>query len=327
MRLPAFSYFRPQELGEACQLLAEHGSEAAVVGGGTDLYPKLKRRQIEATVLVGLQRIEELRGVRASGGLSIGAGTRLRELAGHPALDSAHAALARAAGMIASPQIRNAATVGGNLCLDTRCDYYDRPPGWRHALGYCMKLGCDICRVAPGGDRCWALSTSDLAPVAIALDATVRLVGSRGERLLPVAEMYRDDGIDHLGKARDEIVAELKVPPADGWRATYVKLRRRGTIDFPLLSVAAAVRLDDDGVCHEARLVLGSVASLPLRVPAAEALLTGRPLDRDAVAEAAAAAAAAAKPMENTDLTPVYRKRMVKVYVDRALSELAALGG
>lgn len=327
MRLPAFTYLRPQELGEACTMLAEHGTEAALVAGGTDLLPKLKRQQIVARVLVGLQGIDELRETRANGGLSIGAGARLCELAAHPALAGPYAALARAAGLIASPQIRNAGTLGGNLCLDTRCDYYDRPCSWREALGGCLKAGADVCRLASGGDRCWAITTSDLAPVALALEGSVRLVSAEGERLLPLADMYRDDGAAHLNKAPGEILAELVLPPADGLRATYLKLRRRGSIDFPLLGVAAAVRLDEGGTCTDARIVLGAVASRPVRAVAAERLLVGRTLDGDAIAEAAEAAAASAKPMDNTDLSPAYRKRMVKVYVGRALRELGAGGG
>jgi 4-hydroxybenzoyl-CoA reductase subunit beta len=323
MRLPAFAYHRPTEVGEACALLAEHGTEAAFVGGGTDIFPKLKRRQVEASVLVGLREIEELRHIHRNGGVTIGAGVPLGALAAHPALEGPHAALARAAGMVASPQIRNAGTVGGNLCLDTRCNYYDRNADWREALGCCMKAGADVCRLASGGSRCWAISTSDLAPVALALDGSVRLVGPGGERVLRVADLYRDDGAEHLGKDPGEILTELRLPATDGVRATYLKLRRRGSIDFPLLGVAAAVRLDEERTCTDARIALGAVASLPLPVPAAEQLLVGRRLDAEAIDEAAAAAAAVAKPMQNTDLTPAYRKRMVKVFVARALNELA----
>jgi len=327
MRLPAFSYHRPKELGEACALLAEHGPEAAFVGGGTDIFPKLKRRQVEAKVLIGLREIEELRGVRRNGGVAIGAGVPLAALAVHPALEGAHAALARAAGMIASPQIRNAGTLGGNLCLDTRCNYYDRNADWREAIGCCLKAGADVCRLASGGSRCWAISTSDLAPVALVLEGSVRLIGATGERLLPVVDLYRDDGADYLGKEPGEILAELRLPASDGLRATYLKLRRRASIDFPLLGVAAAVRLDAEGTCTDARIALGAVASLPFRVAAVEELLVGRRLDTEAIAEAAAEAAAAAKPMQNTDLTPAYRKRMVNVFVTRALGELAEAGG
>jgi 4-hydroxybenzoyl-CoA reductase subunit beta len=325
MRLPTFAYLRPRELGEACAMLAEYGTEAAVVAGGTDLFPKLKRRQIAPAVLVSLHGIDELGGIRTNGGLSIGAGARIADVVSHAELTGPYAALARAAGMIASPQIRNAGTVGGNLCLDVRCDYYDRPEGWRDALGFCLKEGADVCRLASGGCRCWAVSTSDLAPVALALEGTIRVVGSEGERILAAADLYRDDGTAHLTLAGDEIVTKLELPPPDGLRATYLKLRQRGSTDFPLVGAAVAVRVDEGGVCRDARIALGGVASLPYRVASAEELLVGRALDGEAIAEAADAAAAVAKPMGNTSLTPAYRKRIVRVYVARALTELAGL--
>ncbi len=324
MRLPAFAYHRPADLGEASLLLAELGEEAVPVAGGTDLLPKLKRGQVRPAALVSLQAIDELRGIRANGSLRLGAGTPLAVIARHPALAGPYAALARAAAMVASPQIRNAATLGGNLCLDVRCDYYDRPQGWRQALGFCLKRGGEICRLAPGGSRCWAISTSDLAPVALVLEGRARLVSAAGDRWLAMRDLYRDDGLAHLALAPGEILAELELPPAEGLRATYLKLRQRGAIDFPLLGVAAAVRLAEDGTCVEARVALGAVASLPLRVEACERLLAGRRPDPEAIEEAAAAAAAAAKPMDNTGLTPGYRKRMVRVYVARALRELTA---
>jgi 4-hydroxybenzoyl-CoA reductase subunit beta len=186
-----------------------------------------------------------------------------------------------------------------------------------------MKVEGDICQLAPGGDRCWAVSSTDLAPVAYVLNGSVRLVGPRGERTLPVAELYTmDDGIEYLQKERDEVLTRLELPAPDGVRATYVKFRRRGAIDFPLLGVAAAVRVDDNGVCTEARLVLGAVATAPLPVPTAAEVLVGTTLGDDAIAEAASIATATAKPMDALDLPPSYRKRMIATHVTRALGEL-----
>lgn len=327
MRLPPFRLLRPRTVSEAAKLLASGGADTMAVAGGTDLYPNMKRRQLTPGTLVSLRGIGELRGCRAGGGggeLRIGAATTLRELAADPAVHAHAPALARAAGLVSSPQVRTVATIGGNLCVDTRCNYYDLPEGWRASIGYCLKAGSDICRVAPGGDRCWAISSSDLAPVALALGARVRLVGSGGERELAAAELYEDDGIRYLAKRPDEIVADVLVP--SGLRATYLKVRQRGSIDFPLLGVAAAVRTAGDGTCEEARIVLGAVASRPLRCPEAEAALAGRPLEPAAIEAAAELATAAAKPMENADLTPLYRKRMVRVHVQRALAELVAPG-
>lgn len=322
--LPGFEYARPATLEEACALLAGRGAQAAVVAGGTDLLPHLKRHQAEPQLLVSLRGLRDLSSIREeAGGLAVGAGVTLAELAAHPAIRERYPALARAAELVSSPQIRAAATVGGNLCIDTRCTYYDLSDGWRQSIGYCLKLGADTCRLASGGDRCWAVSSSDLAPVAIAYDSRVRLVGAGGERAVDCGDLYREDGIDYLGLARGEILAELLLPPPDGLRATYRKVRRRGSIDFPILGVAAGVRLAAGGRCADARLVLGAVASAPRRVRQAEEALEGTRLEPEAIGAAARAATLAARPMDNTDLTPGYRKRRVAVEVARAFGELA----
>jgi len=329
MRLPRFAYLPASSTAEAAQLLAEHPG-AQLLSGGTDLFPKMKRRQLEPKVLVALRGVPELAGMHLNGGATIGAGTRLHELAAAPEIVRRYPALARAASLVASPQIRNAGTVGGNLCVDTRCNYYDLPYDRRCAHGFCLKTGdSDVCRLAPGGDRCWAVSSTDLAPVAHVLDGSVRLVSARGERTLPVAQLYTmDDGIDYLQKQPDEVLTALTLPPIDGgFRATYVKFRRRGAIDFPLLGVAAAVRIDADGICTEARLVLGAVATAPLPVPKEAEVLVGAPLTEETLSAAAEVAMSATKPMDALDLPLGYRRRMVMVHVARALRELVpALG-
>jgi 4-hydroxybenzoyl-CoA reductase subunit beta len=326
MRLPAFTYLPASTTAEAAQLLAENPG-AQLLSGGTDLFPKMKRGQLEPKVLVGLHNVSELRGIHVNGGVTIGAGTRLHEIAAESEIAQRYPALARAASLVASPQIRNAGTVGGNLCVDTRCNYYDLPYDRRCAHGFCLKTGnSDVCRLAPGGDRCWAVSSTDLAPVAHVLNASVALVNSRGERTLPIAQLYTmDDGIDYLQKQPDEVLTALALPPAQaGLRATYVKFRRRGAIDFPLLGVAAAVRTDADGTCTEARIVLGAVATAPLPVPKAAEALVGAPLTEATITAAAETAMSATKPMDALDLPLAYRRRMVMVHVARALRELAA---
>ncbi len=327
MRLPPFTYLSPRTLDEAARMLADHGTDAMAVAGGTDLYPNMRRRQFEPKVLVGLRGLRELQGVRGNerAGLTIGAGTILRQFFTHPVVAAHYPALARAGSLISNPQIRNMGTVGGNLLVDTRCNYYNMPYWWRKSISFCMKKDGDVCWVAPGGSRCWAISSSDLAPVAIALDTQVRLASVRGERVVHARDLYRDDGIAYLAKQPDELLVEMIVPPIDGLRSTYWKLRRRGAIDFPILGVAAAVRLDPDGTCTHARLVLGAVASLPLEVPAAEQVLIGKKLTPEVIEDAAQAAFKPAKPLDNTDLTLYYRKQMIRVYVARALKELAGL--
>ena len=327
MRLPPFTYLSPQTLGEAARMLADGGPDAMAVAGGTDLYPNMKRRQFEPKVLVGLCGLRDLRGIRGNErtGLSIGAGTVLRQVFAHPTVLAHYPALARAASLISNPQIRNVGTVGGNLLVDTRCNYYNMPFWWRKSISFCMKKDGDVCWVAPGGHRCWAISSSDLAPVAIALDAQVRLVRANGERVIPARDLYQDDGIAYLSKRPDELLAEVMIPPIDGLRTTYWKLRRRGAIDFPILGVAAAVRLDGDGTCTRARVVLGAVAPRPLDAADAEEVLIGHKLTPEVIDAAAQAAWKPARPLDNADLTISYRKQMVRVYVARALKELAGL--
>jgi 4-hydroxybenzoyl-CoA reductase subunit beta len=252
--------------------------------------------------------------------------TPLAALAGDRELLSAWPALARAASLVATPPLRNVATLGGNLCLDTRCTYYDQTEPWRQAIGYCMKKDGDTCWVAPGSDRCWAVSSTDTAPVLQALGAEVSLRSKEGERRIPVADLFADDGIRHLSLARGEILAAVHLPPpAAGERATYLKLRRRGSFDFPVLGVAARVRVGAGGMVESARIVLGGVGSRPQEARAAAGFLVGRRLDdEDAVREAARLASQVAKPMWNTDYELGWRKQMAREWTLRALRQLAA---
>jgi 4-hydroxybenzoyl-CoA reductase subunit beta len=346
MRLPAFQYVAPRTLAEAATLLANHGPQAALVAGGTDLYPNMKRRQMEPKVIIGLRSIEELRGVTGDTrqGLTVRANQTLAEVANDARLALAYPAVATAAGKVSTTHLRNMGTLGGNLCLDTRCNYYDQNYEWREALGFCKKKDGDICWVATSSPRCWAVSSSDTAPVMVALEAKVRLVSARGERVIPAEALYRNDGIDYLTKQPDEILTEVILPPAEGLEMTYWKLRRRDSFDFPILGVAAVIRRDGgtspgDGGAHrdggpvpggggpvrEARIVLGAVTSAPVLAAEASAALVGQPLTAEVIDQAAKAARLGARPLDNTDLTNSWRRRMVEVYVRRALREVAGL--
>jgi len=324
IRLPAFTYVSPKTVDRAVRAITDAGPAGMLVAGGTDLYPNMKRRQFEPTTLVGLRAIKELRGIGGTprDGMRVGACTTLTAVATHPELARAYPGLATAAGLVSSPQLRNMGTLGGNVCVDTRCNYYNQSYEWRKAIGFCMKKDGDICLVAPSSSRCWAVSSSDTAPALWSLGARVRLAGPSGERTVPIAALYRDDGIEYLAKRADEIVTEIVLPPADGWRSTYLKLRRRGSFDFPILGVAAALRLEGD-VVREARVVLGAVASLPREAPKAAAVLVGQRLTAETIEAAADAAAGPARPLDNTDLTHPYRKKVTRVYVARALARLA----
>jgi 4-hydroxybenzoyl-CoA reductase subunit beta len=325
MRLPPFRYVAPRTAREAACLLADHGPEAMAVAGGTDLYPNMKRRQFEPKLLVALQGLDEARGIEANRSLRLVALATLTEVTGHAALTGRWPALARAAGLVSSPPLRNAGTIGGNLCVDTRCNYYNQSEFWRASIGYCMKKDGDVCLVAPGSKICWALASSDTAPVMIALAAEVTLVGPTGERRIPVKDLYGSDGIRYLAKKPEEVLTEIHVPDRSGWRTTYRKLRRRGSIDFPILGVAAAVRLGVGSVVEEARIVLGAVHVRPVESTDAEDFLRGKVLDAEAIEIAAGIAYKSSRPLDNADLVYSWRKRMARIEVARALRELAGL--
>ena len=296
------------------------------VAGGTDLFPKLKRRQFEIDTLIGLDFLA--RNVRnGSTACDIDAGVTLADAARDVHLREGFTGYAEAAGLVSSPPLRNAGTTGGNLCVDTRCNYYDMTYEWRKAAGFCLKKDGDICLVAPSSPRCWAVSSSDTAPMAMALDGMVTLIGVDGEREAPVASLYRDDGIDYMAKQPHEVVTKLRLTAPSGTASAYVKLRRRGSIDFPIAGAAVALRIDGD-IVSGCRIVLSAVASYPLEASAAEAFLKGRRLDEAAVTEAAELAAKPAKPLDNADLSHFWRKRMVRVVVEQALHQATTrLGG
>ena len=328
MRLPRFRYLAPHSLGEAAAALADLGPEASPLAGGTDLLPNMKRRQQTPRAVVGLRGIPELRARSGDPalGLALGAMTRLSELERDQSL-APWPALRRAASLVATPPLRNMGTLGGNLCLDTRCSYYDQNHEWRESIGFCMKKDGEVCWVAPGSDRCWAVSSSDTAPVLCALSAEVTLVSRQGERRIPVADLFADDGIRHLSRRPEEILSAVHLPPAvPGERASYQKLRRRGSFDFPVLGVAARVRLSASGEVESARIFVGGTGSRPQEARAAAELLVGRRLEEDVVREAAGLVAKVAKPMQNTDFGLSWRKAVAREYAARALRELAPAG-
>jgi 4-hydroxybenzoyl-CoA reductase subunit beta len=298
-------------------MAAELGPRAMFVAGGTDLFPKLKRRQFEIDTLIGLDFLP--RDISSGADeTEIGAGVTLSAAASDEHLTAHFFGYAQASGLVSSPPLRNAGTIGGNLCVDTRCNYYDMTYEWRKAIGFCMKKDGDICLVAPSSPRCWAVSSSDTGPMAMALEGLVTLAGPEGERELPVAALYRDDGIDYMAKQPNEVVTALRLPAIKGTDSAYVKLRRRGSIDFPIAGAAVALQMDGDKVVR-CRIVLSAVASHPLEARAADEFLTGKTLDDETVQAAAEIAAKPAKPLDNADLTHFWRKRMVRVVVEQAL--------
>jgi 4-hydroxybenzoyl-CoA reductase subunit beta len=327
LRLPRFRYLEPVSVPEAVRQRAESGPDAMYVAGGTDLYPNMKRRHQTPATVISLMRLKELQEVSgtAETGLTIGAGKSLAFLASDDTVRRHYHAIAHAAEMVSTPLLRNMGTIGGNLLLDTRCNYYNQTYEWRKAIDFCMKRDGEICWVAPSSPRCWAVQSSDGVPVAVALGAEVSLFGPNGGRRIPAAALYNNDGMAYLTKQPDELLVAYHLPPVNGWRASYVKLRRRDQFDFPVLGVSAWVSLADDGTVKDARVVLGAVASYPMVIQEAAQAIIGSRLDADSIAAAADAAFRPAKPMDNTDFTLGWRKEMVRVYVQRALRQVAGI--
>jgi 4-hydroxybenzoyl-CoA reductase subunit beta len=334
LRLPRFRLIEARTYADAARLLRENGAaeldvtrgtpslRVMVVAGGTDLFPNMKRRQFTPEVLVSVQRVEGAGRIHANGRLELGAGATLTAIAAHPAVRERYSALALAAASVSTPQLRNAGTIGGNICLDTRCNWYDQSLFWRTAEGYCMKTHPEVvCRVAPSSPRCLAVASADTVPALISLDARAQIASADGEREVALADLYREDGIRALTLARDEVVTTVTLPDPTGWRSTYLKLRDRGSWDFPIVGVAAAVRFDGAAVV-EARVAVTAVGSRPVLVADAGSALVGTRLDDDAIAAAAEAVHRAARPMDNTSGTISQRKRSARVLAERALAEL-----
>jgi len=294
------------------------------VAGGTDLYPNMKRRQQTPRHVIGLARVAGLADVRNDAeGVAIGAGVPLAKVENDPRIRRDYPGLADAISEISTPPLRNMGTLGGNLLLDTRCNYYDQSLEWRQAIDFCMKKDGNICWVAPASPKCLAVQSADSVPVLIAIGARAVLASASGEREIAVGDLYRNDGIHYLSIKPNELLIRILLPRPDGWASSYSKLRRRGSFDFPVLSVGAAVQLAG-GRVTQAHLVLSGVASAPVRLTRSEEALNGRLLDDPAIAEAAHLAAGHSRPMDNTDFSFLWRKEMTRRFVAAALRRLKA---
>lgn len=324
MRLPKFEYRTPRAIAEAVKIMAGSGPEGQFVAGGTDLYPNMKRRQQTPQTVISVMRLPELNQITGDGksGVSIGASVTLTDICDHPIIKRDYPVVAQAARTISTPILRNMGTIGGNLLLDTRCNYYDQNYEWRKGINFCLKKDGDVCWVAPGSSKCWAVQSSDLVPVMVAIGAKLRFASTLGERVIDAAGLYNDDGIDYLHKRPDELLVDIQLPPANGWRASYQKLRRRGAFDFPVLGVAAWIKTDHDGLVEDARLILGGIAPSPLKITEAEKSLIGHAFDREHIQAAAEAAYIKARPLDNTDFVMNWRKQMARQYTIRALEQL-----
>jgi 4-hydroxybenzoyl-CoA reductase subunit beta len=274
--------------------------------------------------LVDIKGITDLKGIRfdAENGLRIGALTTLTEIAESSIVRQHYPVLAEAAATVASPVLRNMGTLGGNLCLETRCLWYNQSYTWRQSCGFCLKKDGTVCHVAPGGKRCWAVWSSDTAPALLTLEAELGIASPRGARWLPLDQFYKNDGMDRVRLAKDEIVTGVRVPARTaGLRGSYSKLRIRGSIDYPLAGLAVAMKLED-GVCRSVRVGLTGVNPAPMLVRDIAKLLEGERYSADRVAAAAHVVIQTGKPLTTSVSTPEYRRDILRVFARRALTRL-----
>jgi 4-hydroxybenzoyl-CoA reductase subunit beta len=324
--LPIFDHHRPRSLSAAIDLLAKLGSKAVVVAGGTDVLPNMKQGLVDAEHVVSIGGLDELRGISletssdGSEKLIVGAGMRLSEIAESIVVRRLAPGLAEAAGQVGGPHHRTMGTLGGNICLDTRCRYYNQTYFWRKSLGFCLKKDGTVCHVVRGGQKCVAAASNDTAPVLLTLDAEIHLLGSSGSRVVTANDFYTADGIKNTVLEPGELVVRVAIPRRANRRSAYEKLRRRGAIDFPLLSVAARVDFSprDPQRVEAADVVVSALGARPRRIRAAMQVRPGTSLET-LVRDVSRGAFTECKPLPNVDEDTEWRREMVPELVERAL--------
>jgi 4-hydroxybenzoyl-CoA reductase subunit beta len=326
--LSASRVVRPRTVEEAVRVLAESGPDAMILAGGTDVVPNLQMKLFSPRVLVDIKSIPSLRGISGveGGALRIGALTTLTEIEHSKLIAQKYPVLAEAVRTIAGPLQRNMGTLGGNLCLETRCVWYNQSEFWRESLGGCLKKDGDVCHVAPGGKRCWAAWSGDSAPALLTLDAEIEIAGPEGTRRVPIEKFYRNDGMDRIALNSGELLTAAIIPARTANRhGVYLKLRTRNSIDYPLAGVAVALEIDGAGICKNARIAINAVNPAPLLLRETAAQLVGKKYSAELIESAAKSAIRTGKPLTTSVMTPVYRREMLHVFTRRAL-EAAWLG-
>ena len=325
MSLAEFQYLRPRTIEEAVAFLARHEGELEILAGGTDLIPSMRQRLFTPGYVMDIRSIAEMRGVHEDREYTtIGALTTLTAIERHPQLRRDYPVLTEAAATVASPILRNMGTLGGNICLDTRCLWYNQSPTWRKGCGFCIKKDGDLCHVAPGGTKCWAVFSGDTPPALLCLNAEIEIANATGIRRVPLRDFYTGLGDNYRKLQPNELVTRIFLPAsAADYRGVYRKLRIRGSIDYPLAGVAVVMKRSN-GYVSDARIGITAVNPAPLIVKGASEMLAGKAVD-EALAEAVGdLAARTAKPLTTSALTPEYRREMIRVFTKRAVLAAAA---
>ena len=324
MSLSEFQLVRPHALPEALAHLTDHGGDVRVLAGGTDLLPSMRQKLFEPAHVLDLRQIKELKGIRETGqGIEIGALTTLHEIEHSALLRQQYPVLVEAAKTVASPLIRHMGTIGGNVCLDTRCLWYNQSLTWRKSCGFCIKKDGDLCHVAPGGTKCWAAFSADTPPALLCLNAEIEIASAGASRRIALGDFYTGEG-DHYRRLQlNELVTKIILPRSSiGYQGTYRKLRVRGSIDYPLAGVAVAVKRSN-GHVEDIQIALTAVNPSPMLVAGLSGLLNNGRINESAAEYAGELAARTAKPLTTSALTPEYRREMIRVFTKRAL--LAAI--
>ena len=326
MSLPEFRLLRARSLEDALARLATHKGDIRVLAGGTDLIPSMRQKLFEPEYVLDLRGIPALRGIRpqSDGGVEIGVLTAMRAIERSDFLRAHYPVLTEAAATVASPVLRNMGTIGGNICLDTRCLWYNQSLTWRKGCGFCIKKDGDLCHVAPGGTKCWAAFSADTPPALLCLQAEIEIASADGTRRIPLADFYTGLGDNYRKLQAHELVTRVFLPASSaGYRGVYRKLRVRGSIDYPLAGVAVAMKRSNGHVA-DARVGITAVNPAPLLVKGATELLTGNAIDETLAEAAGDLAARISKPLTTSALTPEYRREMIRIFTKRAILAAAA---
>jgi 4-hydroxybenzoyl-CoA reductase subunit beta len=348
LSLPPFKLLRPRTIDEAVEMLARVGAgdppaqsprgpdsrgrlsphvPIRVLAGGTDLIPSMRQKLFEPEYVLDLRGIAALRGIKpqADGGVEIGALTTLRSIERSDYLRQHYPVLCEAASTVASPVLRNMGTIGGNICLDTRCLWYNQSLAWRKGCGFCIKKDGDLCHVAPGGTKCWAAFSGDTPPALLCLNAEIEIASPTGIRRLPLHDFYTGLGDNYRKLRSDELVTRVFLPKASAnFRGVYRKLRVRGSIDYPLAGVAVAIKASNGHVA-DARVAITAVNPAPVLVQGVADMLTGKTIDESLAQAVGDMAARTAKPLTTSALTPEYRREMIRLFTGRALLAAAKI--
>ena len=325
MSLPEFKLLRPRSVEEAVGLLGQQAQTIRVLAGGTDLIPSMRQKLFEPQSLVDIRRLPQLKGIhtRAGEGVEIGALTTLREIEQSAFLRKNYPVLTEAAATVASPVLSEHGTIGGNICLDTRCLWYNQSLQWRKACGFCIKKDGDLCHVAPGGTKCWAVFSADTPAALLCLNAEVEIAGPLGVRRLALKDFYTGIGDNYSKLAPNELLTRVFLPQSSaGYRGSYRKLRVRGSIDYPLAGVAIVMKRSN-GHIADARVAITAVNPAPMLVIGAGEALRGQALTDDLAEAVGDLAAKTAKPLTTSALTPEYRREMIRVFTKRAVMDVA----